>query len=474
MLSRTVVEPFSASSSRSAAAAQPRCASVKELRHYLKEADCPYVKIAFTDLDGVLRGKYLAKRKFLTALEEGIAFCDVVLGWDCNDQLYDNARATGWHTGYPDGRLRIVADSLRILPFENNMPFVLCEFAGGVADLCPRRLLGRTLERLDALGFRAFAGVEYEFFLFDETPESVRAKAYRNLQTLTPGYFGYSVLRSSVHAELYAEILDYCEQMAMPLEGLHTETGPGVIEAAMAYDAALRSADNAALFKTFTKVFAQRRNLMACFMAKWSERWPGQSGHLHISLRSHDGKHVFHDDAAPHSISTCMRHFIGGMQKLLPELTCMAAPTINAYSRLIPGYWAPTRASWGIENRTVALRAIIGQRSAQRVEYRLAGADANPYLALSAALASGAWGIENKIEPTAPTAGNDYQAGGEPIETVPSTLFDAARRFAKSTAAKELFGETFVEHYAATREWEAREFQKYVTDWELQRYFEII
>jgi glutamine synthetase len=152
----------------------------------------------------------------------------------------------------------------------------------------------------------------------------------------------------------------------------------------------------------------------------------------------------------------------------------MAAPTINAYSRLVPGYWAPTSASWAIENRTVALRAILGERTSQRVEYRIASADANPYLALSAALASGLWGIENKIEPTAPVVGNDYEQRVAPNSMIPATLSEAARKFRESAAALDLFGKDFVDHFSATREWEAREFQRHVTDWELKRYFEII
>jgi glutamine synthetase len=474
MLSSNVVEPLTIVSSRYSVAGTPRCQNVDDVRNYLNQTDFTHVKVGFTDVDGVLRGKYLSKGKFLAALEGGIAFCDVVIGWDCNDQLYDNARATGWHTGYPDARIRVVPDSMRNIPFENDIPFFLCEFVGPAAQVCPRRLLHKVLQRLDALGFEAFAGAEYEFFVFNETPDSVRAKGYRNLETLTPGYFGYSLLRSSVHSELYASLLDLCQKMNMPLEGLHTETGPGVIEAAIGYDTALRTADNSALFKTFVKIFAQRRKLMASFMAKWSEQWPGQSGHLHISLRSRDGKCVFHDDDAAGTMSACMRHFVGGMQKLLPELTCLAAPTINAYSRLAPGFWAPTRASWAIENRTVALRAIVGERSSQRIEYRIASADANPYLALSAALASGAWGIENEIEPTAPTVGNDYENNSGAQQNLPSTLADAARKFRESRVARELFGDTFVDHYSTTREWEASEFQRHVTDWELKRYFEII
>src|SRR3712207_4833422 len=186
------------------------------------------------------------------------------------------------------------------------------------------------------------------------------------------------------------------------LEGLHTETGPGVLEAAITVDEALRSADKAVLFKTFTKVIAQRRGLMATFMAKWSNNWPGQSGHIHLSLKERaSGRPAFHDGEAERGMSETMRHFIGGQQKLMPDILAMVASTVNSYSRLIPGFWAPTTATWGVENRTTALRAIPGSPSAQRVEYRIAAADANPYIALAAALGSGLWGIANKIEPEA-------------------------------------------------------------------------
>jgi len=447
---------------------------MNDLKSFLQETEHSHVKIGFTDMDGIIRGKYIAKSKCLSALEKGVSFCDVIVGWDCNDQLYEKAKATGWHTGYPDTRLRIVPESVRQLSLEENMPFFLCEFDGPGAAVCPRRLLGRVLDRLATAGFTAFVGAEYEFFLFNETPDSVRTKDYRNLQTLTPGYFGYSVLRSTVHAELHSELVRLCEDMGMPLEGLHTETGPGVIEAALTFDKAMRAADNASLFKTFVKAFAQRRSLMASFMARWSDRWPGQSGHMHLSLRSPSGDCIFHDNRAESNISRHMRHFIGGMQRLLPELTCMVAPTINSYARLVPGFWAPTNACWGIENRTAAIRAIPGEPSAQRVELRVAGADANPYLALSAALASGAWGIENEIEPTPPLIGSAYDIEPDPDLKLPRTLLDAANRFGSSRAARDLFGDTFVDHFAHTREWEALEFQKHVTDWELARYFEAI
>ena len=213
---------------------------------------------------------------------------------------------------------------------------------------------------------------------------------------------------------------------------------------------------------------------MATFMAKWSRDWPGQSGHLHLSLKDQAGKPVFHDAAAPHGISQTMRHFIGGQQALMPELLAMVASTINSYTRLIPGFWAPTVAAWGIENRTTALRAIPGGPQSQRVEYRVAAADINPYLALAAAIGSGLWGIEHAIEPDAPVVGNAYDKKFAEKRQLPRSLGDAATRLARSKPARALFGHEFVEHYAATREWEEREHRKAITDWQLARYFEII
>jgi glutamine synthetase len=152
----------------------------------------------------------------------------------------------------------------------------------------------------------------------------------------------------------------------------------------------------------------------------------------------------------------------------------MVASTVNAYSRLIPGFWAPTDATWGVENRTCALRVIPGSEKSQRVEYRIAAADCNPYVALAAAIGSGLYGIEHKIEPTAPIVGNSYAQKHPAKFDLPRTLWEAAQRLRKSKAASELFGDAFVGQWVATREWEEREFRKHITDWELARYFEII
>lgn len=449
--------------------------TIPDIKKGLKQLGVEYVKVGVFDIDGILRGKYIKIEKFLSALDNGFGFCDVIFGWDSNDQLYDSGKFTGWHTAYPDAIARIIPETVRMLPFENNIPFFLADFTGRAAKVCPRNLLSRIVDRAAGLGYDINAACEFEFFVFDETPDSVRAKNYQNLKSITPGYFGYSMLRSSVHAEFYHELMAMCRDMDIPIEGLHTETGPGVLEAALLYSDAMLAADRAGLFKTFTKVLAQRRGWMAAFMAKWSNKWPGQSGHIHLSLKDKKtGKGIFFDPKKEHSISDKMRWFIGGQQALMPEMLSMVACTVNSYSRLIPGYWAPTTATWGYENRTTALRVIGGSEKSQRVEYRIAAADINPYIALSASIGSGLWGIENKIEPTEMIVGNAYDQTHPEKFALPTTLMEAAGKLRKSKAANDLFGTEFVEHYAQSREWEEREFRKYITDWELQRYFEII
>src|SRR5580704_16893567 len=445
-----------------------------QARSIVEERGLAHVKVAVFDNDGILRGKYIEREKFFAALENGMGFCDVVLGWDSNDQQYDNVTFTGWHTAFRDAPVRLLPETCRSLPLEGNMLLFLGEFAGKAEAVCPRATLRRVLQRAADMGYRASAAAEYEFFMFSETPASVRAKHYRDLTNMTPGYFGYSVLRSSVHSELYEALLKLAGDMRMPVEGLHTETGPGVLEAALRYCEALEAADRAALFKTFVKVLAQRRGLMATFMAKWSEQLPGQSGHLHISVARKDGSSAFYEGAAPRSMSPEMRWFVGGQQALMPELLALVAPTVNSYTRLVPGYWAPTAATWGVENRTCALRVIQGGAKSQRVEYRIAAADINPYLAIAVAVGSGLWGIEHRVEPDEPITGNAYDRKLPAKRQLPRTLSEAAERLAHSKAAQALFGAPFVEHFAATRQWEEREFRRAVTDWELARYFEII
>ena len=288
--------------------------TTEELRQLVEARELSHIKVGVCDIDGVLRGKYMARDKFFSALEKGFGFCDVILGWDANDQLYENpgVKYTGWHTGYADASVRLLPSSVRDLPLEDNMLYVLGEFSDSAEHLCPRGILRRVVERAKNSGFECFAGMEYEFFVFDETPQSVREKNYRNMTPLAPGFFGYSLIRATTHSEFYQGLLALGEKMDFPIEGLHEETGPGVLEAAIKVCDAVEAADRAALFKTFTKIYAQKQDKMATFMSKWSPDWPGQSGHIHISL-TRGGQSAFYDASQEHNISKTMRHFIGGL-----------------------------------------------------------------------------------------------------------------------------------------------------------------
>jgi len=448
--------------------------TASQARELIQSLKPSHIKVGIFDIDGILRGKYMSREKFLSSLDKGFGFCDVVLGWDMRDQLYDNTQYTGWHSGYPDAPVRIIPSSCRTMPLENDDLFFLAEFTADAENICPRGLLRRVLARAEKMGLKALAGFEYEFFVFNETPESIREKAYQNLNAMAPAEFGYSIIRNSVQDATYHNILNLSEKMDFPLEGLHEETGPGVLEAAIAYDDALESADKASLFKTFTKIAMQKENKMATFMARWNDELPGQSGHIHLSLTDLAGEALFFDQSQPHNMSELMQHFVAGQQQLMPQLLSMIAPTINSYRRLVPGYWAPTDASVGVDNRTCAIRIIPGDKNSHRLEYRIGAADANPYIILAAVIASGLWGIENKAKLGPMVEGNAYQQSFPDELKLPETLWQSAQALKTSTMARDYFGDAFVDHFAATREWEVREYRKHISQWELDRYFEII
>lgn len=435
------------------------------------------VKVGGFDIDGLLRGKYVSVDKFESALQSGFGFCDVIFGWDMHDVLYDNAKVTGWDSGYPDTHARIDLDTFRILPNEPDTAAFLLDFVtkdGEPHPACPRGLLKKVVADAKAMGYDATFAAELEFFVFKETPESVRAKNYKGLSPLSPGMFGYSWLRSAENKAFCEALWNETAAFDIPIEGLHTETGPGVYEVALRYDSALRMADKAALFKTQAKEIAYRHGLMPTFMAKWNAQLPGSSGHLHQSLWTDVGgqkENAFYEPNVEGDLSIVARYYLGGQIALMPELTALYAPTVNAYKRYVPGVWAPLTATWGLENRTCAIRAIAGGRSGTRLEYRQTAADMNPYVAIATTLAAGLYGIREKIPAPAASRG-DASGTRNPALVLPRSLRDATARLEASNVARTILGEPFVDHYVRTRDWEMRQYDRAVTDWELERYFE--
>jgi len=441
----------------------------------VRKSGAAKVKVAVSDIDGILRGKYLHKDKFEGAADGGFGFCDVVFGWDCTDTTYDNTAVTGWQHGFPDALARLDLNTHRRVPLDGNVDFFLGEFInpdGTPHPVCPRQTLKRVLARAEKLGFRVMTGMEYEWFNFRETPQSWAAKQGVDPENLTPGMFGYSLLRVNQNREFFNALMDEMLAFNVPIEGLHTETGPGVYEAALGFSEALEQADRAILFKTGAKEIGARFGIMPSFMAKWSAQYPGCSGHIHQSLS--DGKaNQFYGADSPRKMSPLFESYLAGQVACLMEFAPMFWPTINSYKRLVDGFWAPVKPTWGIDNRTASFRVISGGAKSTRLETRCPGADVNPYLAMAAVIAAGLHGVEKGLKLTAPPITGTNQ-GAENIPRAPRTLIETTRIFQKSEVARDFLGDTFVDHFAATRDWEWRQWLDGVTDWELKRYFEII
>jgi glutamine synthetase len=461
--------------------------AIDDLLHQLEVAGTEKVKLAITDIDGILRGKVIGFEKFKSIAEKGFGFCDVVFGWDAGDQAYDNGAFTGWHTGYPDAMAMVDVNTLRRVPWEDGLPFFLADFRAGSAGaaagealpVCPRGLLKQVVQQAAAAGYTAFFSQEFEWFNFIAASDDPAHRSFAALKPMTQGMFGYSILRASQGSAYFHALFDELKKFGVPLEGLHTETGPGVYEAAILYSDVLEAADRAVLFKSGVKEIAYRHGVLPTFMAKVSETLPGCSGHVHQSLWR-DGVNLFHDPAASGGnscasggMSSLMESYMAGQLFCLPHILPMVAPTVNSYKRLVEGAWAPTTLTWAVDNRTTALRALPGSASSTRLETRVVGSDANPYLAMAACLAAGLYGVRKGLPlNVAPTKGSGYADKSNGV--LPRNLWEATQAMKASPLARELFGEAFTDHFVRTREWEWRQFGRVVTDWELKRYFEII
>ena len=445
----------------------------------VQQSSAMKVKVAVSDIDGVLRGKYLHRDKFLGATEPhpagGFGFCDVVLGWDMMDATYDNTSATGWQHGFPDALARLDFNTARHVPWDSDVPFFLGEFVnadGSAHAQCPRQALKRVLARAEKMGFTVMTGMEFEWFNFLETPQGWADKKGVGPQQLTPGMFGYSLLRMNQNQAFFNAIIDQMLAFKVPIEGLHTETGPGVYEAAIGFSEALEQADRAVLFKTGAKEIGARFGIMPSFMAKPLQGLPGCSGHIHQSL-SDGTSNLFFDPHSGRKMSPLFESYLAGQVACMMEFAPMIWPTINSYKRLVDGFWAPVKPTWGLDNRTASFRVIAGSPKATRLETRCPGADVNPYLAMAAVIAAGLDGVEKGLKlSTPPITGTNL--GAENIPRAPRTLIETTRIFERSTIARDWLGDGFVDHFAATRDWEWRQWLDAVTDWEMKRYFEII
>ncbi|MFW6094460.1 MAG: glutamine synthetase family protein [Pseudomonadota bacterium] len=450
-----------------------------DLEALLHSRDSRYATVAFVDLQGQLRGKTVSVDKLTSAVADGVPFSADNFMLDYGDVKLIPRGYLTLDQDFADERCDVDWAHPRVLPFEDPESDLLffVEYADGTSGgrWDPRRLLRRVLERAAAVDVVPAFAFEYEFRLFRENADSLRAKGFRSPRLLNEVSTYGGVMHQSLWSPLFKDMRTMCETMEVPICSMHWEQAASMGELAFGHRSGFAAVDDAALFKTHVKTLAARHDLLASFMARPLENADGQSGHVHFSLSNGRGDALFHDPRAEHGMSDTQRHALGGIQQLLPELLLMLAPNVNSFKRLTPGAFAPIAATWGIENRTCALRVIPGKPGAQRIELRTPGSDSNPYLVAACLLAATLWGIEQRAEPAAPVAGSCYERADSipPDQHFPATFTEAIELFRASVHARALFGDDFVDMFAGTRQAQADQFARMVTDKELERFLEM-
>lgn len=429
------------------------------------------VLVAFTDMQGRLVGKRLSARLFLEdAASHGAECCNYLLAVDVDMNTVDGYAMSSWSRGYGDMVMLPDLATLRRAPWLVATALVTADLKwhdeSPVAP-SPRQILKAQLDRLAERGLDTFVATELEFIVFDDSYREAWKKGYRELSAATDYNIDYNVLASTRMEPLLRDIRNGMDGAGMYCEGVKGECNPGQQEIGFRYASALDTCDNHSIYKNGAKEIADAHGKSLTFMAKFNEK-EGNSCHIHISLRGTDGSAVFADKDAEHGMSKMFRHFIAGQLAVMRELTLFSAPNINSYKRYVPGSFAPTALAWGLDNRTCALR-VVGQGHGMRVENRVPGGDVNQYLAVSALIAAGLYGIDNELELEDAYEGNAYTSD---VARVPASLREATELFAASTFAREAFGDEVVNHYLNYAAIELAAYDSAVTDWEKVRGFE--
>ena len=421
-----------------------------------------FVHLGLFDAEGVFREKRLPLELAQRFLREGWSFIDALPFWGPNDAVRADRP-------YRSEACGLDIRSARPYPFEPDAALLIADYAGESRALSSRARLGEQIAKASDLGFEAIGASEFEFILLAETPASALAKQFEGLTTHAQENRCWSGLYPASGATFIRDYEQRLRDADVPLHHRCAELGPGCLEAALSVRPLLAAADDAALFKLYTKAHAIGVGLMASFMAQLSDQHPGLGGHPIVSLRDRrTGAPVFDDGRG--GLSQVARQFIAGVLHALPELMPMFAGNVNSYRRYVPGNWAPRTATWGIGNYTCALRAVTGNAEDCRVEFRLPGADTNPHLAFAMLLGAGLDGIERQLEAPPETTDIGRAHVHPSIGPLPRTLLEAAERMRESALARRLFGAAFVEHYTSACIDEDTLMRRHVDAFERRRY----
>ncbi|BCP54700.1 glutamine synthetase [Kaistia sp. 32K] len=446
--------------------------TLSELEAAIDAGTIDTVIVAFPDMQGRLTGKRFTGRFFLdSALHETHA-CNYLLTVDIDMEPVPGYKAASWQKGYGDFVLKPDISTLRRIPWLDGTALMLadvCDHHGEDLAHAPRSILKAQLKRLADRDMQALFASELEFYAFDETTETATAKRWRGLKTMGDNIEDYQILQTSKNEPLLRAIRNGLAGAGIPIENSKGEWGPGQEEVNVRYSEALEMADWHVIMKNGIKEIAHLQNRAVTFMAKWRYDLAGSSSHIHSSLRDRAGSALFADAGDPLGMSATMKSWLAGHLALAGEMTLFLAPYINSYKRFQAGTFAPTKAVWSVDNRTTGFR-VVGEGKSIRTECRIGGADLNPYLAFAGLVAAGLHGIDEKLELPPAYAGDAYAATGQP--DVPKTLRAAIDALDGSAVLRAALGDDVVEHYLHTARWEQLEYDRRVTDWELQRGFE--
>ncbi len=452
--------------------------TVETLRQLVTSGQVDTILSTFPDMQGRLMGKRLTGAFFLDhVLHEGSHSCSYLLGTDVEMNTLPGFALTNWRTGYHDFKVTPDLATLRLVPWLEKTAIVLGDVntdEGTPVEEAPRQILRRQVQRLAALGYTAKLASELEFYLFRETYESARVKEYHDLKTWGTYIQDYHILATAKDESIVRQIRNGMNAMGIVVEGSKGEWGYGQEELNLAYSDPLEMADRHVLYKHGAKEIAALNGAALTFMAKWDGSQAGSSFHLHSSLWDATGRAVFWDPNQPLGMSQIFGHFLAGQLAYTRELMYFYAPFVNSYKRYREGTFAPIRLVWGHDNRTCGLR-VIGDHNSIRVKNRVPGADANPYLAFAATIAAGIAGIQRQMPLPAMFTGDAYESDARStVPKVPSALYEAIPAWEHSAIAREAFGDKVHAHYLNAAREEQAAYDRAVTCWERDRYFERI
>ncbi|MBX2883521.1 MAG: glutamine synthetase family protein [Granulosicoccus sp.] len=445
-----------------------------ELKKAVNDGSIDTVVAAMVDMQGRLMGKRFHARHFVESAYDETHCCNYLLATDLEMATPDGFASTSWSTGYGDYVMKPDMSTLRLAPWAEAAALVICDVLDhdthSDVSHSPRAMLKRQLKRLDSLGFTFLTATELEFFVYRESYDEARDRAYQSLTPISAYNEDYHIFQTAKEESLMRPLRNLLYAAGVPVECTKGEAEAGQAELNIRYSDALQSADHHSIAKQAAKEIAWNTGSSVSFLAKPDENLVGSSSHIHQSLQSVDGEAVFFDADQPHGMSSVMQSYLAGLLRYTPDTTVFLAPYINSYKRFAAGSFAPTRAVWSIDNRTAGFRVVAPQSNNVRIECRIGGADLNPYLAMAAQLAAGIAGIEQGLSLAEAFRGDAYAASEEP--QIPKSLRDATTALNGSEMLRAALGDDVVDHYVRAASWEQEEFDRIVTLYEVQRGFE--